>query len=205
MNPRFALLPLLSVLAIACADGGEDTTTSATSSTTSSTTSTSSAGGGGSGGAVSSTASVGGGGAGGQGGQGGAGGASGGALTPSYVSNDFYADCMPVVDADPLHGSFTVSYQNKDVASGAIVFTDVRLRMGPAGSVVDWPFTVTPDGSGTVPAGTTATVVHQKVAGSGQGSTGGPCNHCNEPLTLDVIYDDGQSFSWDAGTLGCVY
>ncbi len=204
-TPRFTLPLLLCTLPLACASSGETTTTTSSSSTSSGT-----GGGGGETSATSSSGSggMGTGGFGGEGGIGGTGGMGGQGnadITASFVSDDFYANCMPVVAADPLYGSFTVNYQNKGSAAASLAFTDVRLRMGPPGSVVDWPFSVMPNTSGSLAAGANASVAHVKVVGSGQGSTGGPCNHCGEPLTLDVTYDDGASYSWDAGTLDCVY
>jgi hypothetical protein len=208
-----ALSLLLGTLAFGCSSGGDDTT-SASAASSSSTAGTGGAGGAGGGSATgagggSATGAGGSGGMGGtggdQGGSGGQGGHGDAELSATFVSDSLYADCMPVVAADPLHGGFTVTYHDKGAGPGALTFTDVRLRMGPPGGVVDWPFAVTPSGSGTVPAGAMVDVVHTKVDGSGQGSTGGPCNHCGEPLTLDVTYDDGSSYSWDAGTLDCVY
>lgn len=203
----FALPLLLGTLAIGCGDDGE-ATTSATSSATSTSASTTGAGGAGGGDVTSGTGGsggLGGGGGGAGGGSGGQGGSGESDVSATFVSDTLYADCMPVVAADPLHGGFTVTYHDKGAAPGALSFTDVRLRMGPPGGVVDWPFAVTPNGSGVVAAGAMIDVVHTKVDGSGQGSTGGPCNHCGEPLTLDVTYDDGSTYSWDAGTLDCVY
>lgn len=198
----FALL--CCSLPVACASSGE----TATGATTGSSSTTTGAGGGGGETSAATTTGTGGmatGGFGGEPGSGGAGGHGGAEITALFVSDDFYADCMPVVAADPLNGSFTVDYQNTGTSGASLAFTDVRLRMGPPGSVVDWPFAVTPNASGSVAPGANASVAHVKVSGSGQGSTGGPCNHCDQPMALDVTYDDGSTYSWDAGTLGCVY
>jgi len=143
------------------------------------------------------------GGAGGAGGQGGAGG--GGALVPSLMTSEMYIDCMPIVDADPIIGTFTATYDNSAgansaeavIASSRLVFSDGKA----------WSFKVAPGSSGTVGPMMSSTAAHQKQNGSGSGTVA-PCSYCGQMWTLEVTWTVGGSVVM--GSLGptpveCVY
>jgi hypothetical protein len=140
-----------------------------------------------------------GGGAGGAGGQGGgAGGAGGGGssdLVPSLMTLEMYADCMPIVDADPVHGTFTASYDNSAgastseavISSAKLVFSDGKA----------WTFKVAPSTSGMVGPNMSVTAAHQKQNGSGNGTVA-PCSYCGQMWSLEVAWSVGGSTVTDS-------
>jgi hypothetical protein len=191
------------VLSAACASEETNAQSSSAggggaSSQASGPTSTSSGSGGG---AATGTGGAGQGGAGGAGGagQGGGGGAGGGqgALAPSITSMDMYIDCMPIVGPDPVHGSFTASYNNSAGAS----FSDATITSAKlvfdAGK--EWTFKVAPNTSGMVGPGMTTMSAHVKQSDSGSGTVA-PCGYCNGVWTLEVTWDTGGQSVTD--TLG---
>jgi len=114
-------------------------------------------------------------------------------------------DCMPVVPADPVHVSFTGSYDNGSSVAVSATIVGARLSLGGPPSTLDWTFAVSP-ASLTVPASSFVQGYHSKVDGSGSGS-GLPCNFCSSPAALiDIDYlVDGQ-YSLTAsgsGLVGC--
>jgi hypothetical protein len=115
-----------------------------------------------------------------------------GALAPSIAGVDMFVDCMPIVGPDPVHGTFQALYDNtQGSAGGSATVQSARLLFD--GSTADsWTFTVTPNGSGPVGAGQSATVTHTKDSGSGKGSKG-PCSFCggSHTWTLEVTWDVG--------------
>lgn len=158
-------------------------------------------GAGGSGGDVGGAGGSAGGAGGSAGGAGGSAGGAGGAGTPDIVPKlidlELFVDCMPIVSPDPIHGGFDASYDNQGTGPGSLAITKIALQASsPNGGALNWSFDVVPAGSGVVGAGQTATILHQKVDGSGSG-TGSPCNFCGGDWTLDVTWEDGSS-----GTLG---
>src|SRR6185503_13974167 len=178
-RPIFLAAPLLSATLILAACGGGGTTGSGGSGGGATT------GTGGSGGATTGTGGSGGGATTGTGGSGGATtgtGGSGGSgqvgLVPTVKSMDFFINCMPIVPADSVHGSFDATYDNTTGATPASA-TIKTARLLFNGSAADtWTFTVTPDQSGPVAAGMSATASHTKDAASGSGPKP-PCGFCN--------------------------
>ncbi len=125
---------------------------------------------------------------------------------PTITGSQLYINCMPIVGPDPVNGSFQVSYDNTaGTAAGQTKVTSVVLSLSKGPSNLDWTFKVTPDGSGTVNAGATSVVQHQKTAGSGTGSggSGAPCTFCGGSATLKVQWDNGTSDSEKLANITC--
>ncbi len=137
-------------------------------------------------------------GAAGSGGTAGAGGSGGGALTASISQSQIYVDCMPIVGADPIGGSFDMLYDNQNGTQTAnSTITSARFVMKQGQNTLTWSFSVSPAGSGPVVFGNTKTVTHTKIAGSGSGQGAQtPCSYCGGTGTLQVTWQsNGKSFS----------
>lgn len=130
-------------------------------------------------------------------------------LIADILSDTLYVDCMPGIPPDPIHGDFTVHYENPGAVAERAVIQSATLTMTKAPLTSGtWSFDVTPAGSGSVAAGASRDVTHNKVAGSGAGSAGGGCTYCGGTWTLDVTWQSGGTTvtdSLDAGTVDCVY
>ena len=126
-------------------------------------------------------------------------------IVPTITGTQLYVNCQPIVGPDPINGSFQVSYQNTGAAAGGAKITSVKLALSKQANNLDWSFTVTPDGSGTVNAGQSSVVQHTKNAGSGSasGGSGAPCSFCGGSATLTVQWDNGTSDSTKLGNLTC--
>lgn len=120
-------------------------------------------------------------------------------------------DCMPVVGPDPVYVGFEAEYDNSNgTAPGQATITQARAQLGSGALMLTWTYDVTPPGSGSVQAGETLTLLHEKVAGSGSGDAPvSPCDFCAAPgavLLLDVDLDGNfVSFQHEADSYGCAY
>jgi hypothetical protein len=126
-------------------------------------------------------------------------------LVPSLSTSEAYVDCMPIVDADPVHATFTATYDNSAgastaeavIASSRFVFSDGKA----------WIFKVAPGSSGMVGPTMNVTAAHQKQNGSGSGTVA-PCNYCNQMWTLVVTWTVGGATVTDSigpQIVECVY
>jgi hypothetical protein len=121
------------------------------------------------------------------------------------MTSEMYIDCMPIVDADPVHATFTATYDNSAGAGSAeAVISTSRLVFSDGKA---WSFKVAPGSSGMVGPQMSSTAAHQKQSGSGSGTVA-PCNYCNQMWTLEVTWTTSGSVVTDS--LGpvpveCVY
>ena len=115
-------------------------------------------------------------------------------IEPSISSFEFWIDCQPIVSEDPVHGSFTAQYVNNGTGPGSADIVSAKLEMDNGVTTAEWEFDVSPNSSGAVSAGQTLDVTHQKVDGSGTGTTA-PCSFCgglgNATWTLTVAWSVG--------------
>jgi hypothetical protein len=107
-----------------------------------------------------------------------------------------YIDCMPIVDADPVLGTYTAAYDNSGGASSAeAVISSSRLVFSDGKA---WTFKVSPTSSGMVGPAMNATAAHKKQMGSGSGTVA-PCNYCNGQMwTLEVTWTVGGQVVTDS-------
>ena len=158
------------------------------------------AGGAGVGGAGGMAGGAGVGGAGGMAGGAGVGGTGGGGmLVPSILSHSFSVNCMPVIDPDPVSGSFDAHYDNGGGAMAASAqVIGVRLNFVDGSDSLTWFVDVAPTGSGLIGAGATDTATHLKQLASGTGvGTGEPCDYCPGTMALQVTWQVGTSMVVD--------
>jgi hypothetical protein len=118
------------------------------------------------------------------------GGAGPGSFAASIADVQMWVDCMPIVDPDPVYGSFTAKYDDSTGAAPASATVKSALLRVNGSATDTWTFTVTPQGSGQVPAGKSTSVVHTKDHGSGSGPKP-PCGFCGNgnTWTLEVSWD----------------
>jgi hypothetical protein len=141
-------------------------------------------------------------------GQGGEGGSSPSEITADIVDVVLYADCMPIIDPDPINGTIDVDYTNTGSADGTLTVTEARLEITGIDATLIWTFDLDPATSGVVPAMDQASVTHTKVAGSGMGNSEPPCGYCGGMGTVTVTWTDGMGGTTQAtepATLECAF
>jgi len=125
------------------------------------------------------------------------------ALAATASSWSMYANCMPIVPADPFNISFTVAYDNSaGASSGTATVLSSKVSFS-GGSELD--LTVSPS-EVTVPAGGTMSVEHTKTASTPALSS--PCSTCGETASLEAQLDiDGstETLTFADMTVTCVY
>jgi hypothetical protein len=117
--------------------------------------------------------------------------AGGGDLTLSMSNVQMWANCMPIVPADPWHLDFDITYDNSAGTTPATaVVTSVTALFSAAGNPT-LDITVTPTTVGPVAAGASSTVTHTKTASTPDLTN--DCGLCGSDVTLEVRVDIGGS------------
>jgi hypothetical protein len=129
------------------------------------------------------------------GGASGGGGSGGAAPDPTVTFTDFQLsiNCMPIIPADPLNGTFTVTYSNPGSGQVSIVVLEADLLVTTATSSLDWVFSVTPEAQ-TIAGGSWVNVQQTKVPGSGMlgSGSGSLCDYCGAPATIKLYLEHLQ-------------
>lgn len=126
------------------------------------------------------------------------------ALTLALQDVQIYANCQPIIDADPLHGQWSVVFDNSlgDADMAKLVDVTFMIAEGDPPIAVFWE--ATPDMSGPLAAGAKLVQPVMKIKGDPYPA----CGACNKPFTLTTTYELGdgtQVFAEAGGNLECVY
>jgi hypothetical protein len=113
---------------------------------------------------------------------------------------NFSPNCMPRVPPDPVTGFFTAAYDNSAgsaPAEAAIVSAKLLVTNGVDSD--EWTFEADPQSSGSIAAGASESLSHDKVSGSLM-TTLDPCDFCTRgsSWSLEVTWDVGGSTVVDA-------
>lgn len=109
-------------------------------------------------------------------------------LTVSLLDIEVYADCMPEIDPDNLHGVWTVLYDNSaGMAEGSAELVTATLTLQ---GDVPLPFVleVEPTMSGPVAPGEMS--MQEQTRQPGLVPVSG-CSHCDKPYSLDLVFKTG--------------
>ncbi len=118
----------------------------------------------------------------------------------------FTVSCLPVAEADPVHGSFGAKYVNEGMLEGDVDIVSARILFTSNAKHLAWTFDATPETSGPVAAGQTAKVTHTKTDGSGAGDdpTLDPCDFCAGTAKIEVTWKSKQLQQSGEKSLGLV-
>jgi hypothetical protein len=118
----------------------------------------------------------------------------------------FGVNCQPVVQADPVSGSFGAKYVNDGMLEGDVDIVSAKIIFTLSAKKLTWTFDVTPDVSGPVPPNGSTNVPHTKVDGSGVGSDASmhPCDFCAGTARLEVTWKDKTIQQMGEKSLGLV-
>ncbi len=110
-------------------------------------------------------------------------------LVIAVVDAELYADCMPEVEPDPVHGSWYVQFDNTGgAAETSAVLTKASLSLLVADPPVLEDISVSPTDSGPIAAGEQSEVVVKKLKGTAHSG----CDHGGEFYLLALEYQEGD-------------
>lgn len=124
-------------------------------------------------------------------------------LVIAIVDAELWADCMPVVDPDPVQGSWYVEFDNtNNPADTEAVVTGAWLSL-TGGDPKSEPIAVAPVDSGPIKAGDYVSLKIEKLKGQSHGA----CGHCGEFYDLVLEYDEGgiAHHVEEAVTISCAF
>jgi hypothetical protein len=115
---------------------------------------------------------------------------------------------MPSIPADPLDGTFTVTYSNGGSSKASLVVLEVDVQFQGPTSSLDWVFFAMPEAQVLDP-GAMATVQLTKDPGTGMPGkgSGSVCDYCGAPATLTLYLERGGgviSFTSAPITIACL-
>ena len=130
------------------------------------------------------------------------GGTTAGVFGVTILSASLFADCMPVVGPDPIHGTITVQYDNIGTQPASIAVTECNLI--DLSLQAEFPLALSPDSSGVVAPGASVVVAHQKVATPGESS--GACQLCGQDSSVEMYWQAPVGGPlYVAAPLGCAF
>lgn len=124
-------------------------------------------------------------------------------LVIAIVDAELWADCMPIVEPDPVQGSWYVEFDNtNNPADTAAVVTGAWLSLA-GGDPKSEPIAVAPVDSGPLKAGDYVSLEVKKLPGMSHGA----CGHCGEFYDLVLEYDEGgiAHHVEEAVTISCAF
>jgi hypothetical protein len=125
-------------------------------------------------------------------------------MTLSLEDVLIYANCQPIVEADPLHGQWTTVFDNSLGAADMATLAAVSFMINEGDPPIAVPWQATPNMSGPIAAGAKLSQPVMKIKGSPYPA----CASCGKPFTLTVTYTLGGGadvFAQADGNLECVF
>ena len=115
-----------------------------------------------------------------------------------------YANCQPIIAADPLHGQWSVVFDNSLGDADMATLIDVTFTILEGDPPIGTNWEATPNMSGPLAAGAKLVQPVMKLKGLPYPA----CGACNKPFSLSTTYELGdgtQVFAEAGGNLECVY
>lgn len=125
-------------------------------------------------------------------------------MTLSLEDVQIYANCQPIVEADPLHGQWTTVFDNSLGAADMATLADVTFMINEGDPPIAVQWQATPNMSGPIAAGAKLAQPVMKIKGPPYPA----CASCGKPFTLTVTYTLGggaEVFAQADGNLECVF